>query len=178
MMYHIIATNVKKKRYTKRDKHKCPSKCLSCFTFIKSKKCEGKEIIYEKCNRKSYGEQCFKNHLKNRSKEENKSDTVCLKCERIITGKYVNIHKCGYRERTNCVKYVDKDHKCYLKTIKVKGGYCTVNKNNPCKISKSVKKKDWCFSRRSYTEKYLFYDFECTQDYNGNGNEYIHKNVD
>lgn len=102
----------------------------------------------------------------------------CLKCERIITGKYVNIHKCGYRERTNCVKYVDKDHKCYLKKIKVKGGYCTVNKNNPCKINKSVKKKDWCFSCRSYTEKYLFYDFECTQDYNGNGNEYIHKNVD
>ena len=34
-----------KKAYTKRDKHKCPSKCLSCFTYMKDTKCEGKEII-------------------------------------------------------------------------------------------------------------------------------------
>ena len=31
-----------KKAYTKRDKHKCPSKCLSCFTYNKATKCEGK----------------------------------------------------------------------------------------------------------------------------------------
>ena len=39
-----------KKAYTKRDKHKCPSKCLSCSTYAKDKKCEGNEIICEKCN--------------------------------------------------------------------------------------------------------------------------------
>ena len=53
-----------KKAYTKRDKHKCPSKCLSCFTYAKDKKCEGNEIICEKCNRKFFCKQCFKNHLK------------------------------------------------------------------------------------------------------------------
>ena len=37
-----------KKAYTKRDKHKCPSKCLSCFTYVKDKKCDGKEIVCEK----------------------------------------------------------------------------------------------------------------------------------
>ena len=37
-----------KKAYTKRDKHKCPSKCLSCFTYNKDTKCEGKEIVCEK----------------------------------------------------------------------------------------------------------------------------------
>ena len=36
-----------KKAYTKRDKHKCPSKCLSCFTYMKDTKCESKEIICE-----------------------------------------------------------------------------------------------------------------------------------
>ena len=41
-----------KKAYTKRDKHKCPSKCLPCFTYTKDKKCERNEIICEKCNRK------------------------------------------------------------------------------------------------------------------------------
>ena len=55
-----------KKAYTKRDKHKCPSKCLSCFTYAKDRKCEGNEIVCEKCNRKFFGNRCFKNHLKNR----------------------------------------------------------------------------------------------------------------
>ena len=43
-----------KKAYTKRDKHKCPSKCLSCFTYAKDIKCEDKEIICEKCDRKLF----------------------------------------------------------------------------------------------------------------------------
>ena len=110
-----------KKAYTKRDKHKCPSKCLSCFTYAKDRKCEGNEIVCEKCNRKFFGKRCFKNHLKNRSKIEDKTDIVCdtvkkcNDCSRIITGKYVNSHRCGYSECTNCGKYVGKDHKCYLK---------------------------------------------------------------
>ena len=54
-----------KKAYTKRDKHKCPSKCLSCFTYAKERKCNGIEIVCEKCNRKFFGKRCFKNHLKN-----------------------------------------------------------------------------------------------------------------
>ena len=40
-----------KKAYTKRDKHKCPSKCLSCFTYAKERKCNGKEIVCEKCKK-------------------------------------------------------------------------------------------------------------------------------
>ena len=56
------------KAYTKRDKHKCPSKYLSCFTYAKERKCDGKEIVCEKCNRKFFGKRCLKNHLKNRSK--------------------------------------------------------------------------------------------------------------
>ena len=103
-----------KKAYTKRDKHKCPSKCLSkclsCFTYTKDKKCNGKEIVCEMCNRKFFGKRCFKNHLKNRSNVEGKMDIFCntvkkcLDCSRIITGKYVNSHKCGYSECNNCNK--------------------------------------------------------------------------
>ena len=82
-----------KKAYTKRDKHKRPSMCLSCFTYAKDKKCEGNEIICKKCNRKFFGKRCFKNHLKNRSKVEDKTDIICdtvkkcLDCNRIVTGK-------------------------------------------------------------------------------------------
>ena len=95
-----------KKAYTKRDKHKCPSKCLSCLTYTKDTKCEGKEIICEKCKRKFFGKRCFKNHLKNRSKIEGKTDIVCdtvtkcNDCSRIITGKYVDFLRCGYSEST------------------------------------------------------------------------------
>ena len=52
-----------KKAYTKRDKHKCLSKCLSCFTYNKNTKCDGKTIFCKKCNRKFFGKRCFNNHL-------------------------------------------------------------------------------------------------------------------
>ena len=176
-----------KKTFTRRDKHKCPSKCLSCFTYNKDTKCEGKEIVCEKCNRKFFGKRCLKNHLKNRSKVEGKMDIVCdavkkcLDCNRIITGKYVNDHKCGYSECNNYNKYVGKDHKCFMKKVKAKGGHCSNKK--PCK------KTDWCYSCRTYTEKYIFYDFECTQNTGTHvvnlsiaqdfeGKEYVHNSIE
>ena len=184
-----------KKTYTKRDKHMCPSKCLSCFTYAKERKCDGKEIVCEKCNRKFFGKRCFKNHLKNRTKVEGKTDVVCntvkkcLDCNRIITGKYVNSHKCGYSECNNCNKYVGKNHKCFMKKVKAKGGYCMVSSKKPCKNNDSSKKKGWCYSCRTYTEKYIFYDFEATQNtgthtvnlsiaQDFDGNEYVHNSID
>ena len=192
-----------KKAYTKRDKHKCPSKCLSCFTYAKDKKCEGKEIVCGKCNRKFFGKRCYKNQVKNRSKASTKGEgkqvkltdivfyTVkkCLDCRRIITGKNVNSHKCGYSECNNCNRYVGKDHKCFIKKVKVKGGYCMVNSKKPCKNNDSIEKKDWYHSCRTYTEKYIFYDFETTQNTGThnvslsiaqdiNGKEYLHNSID
>ena len=184
-----------KKAYTKRDKHKCPSKCLSCFTYTKDIKCEGKEIVCEKCNRKFFGKRCFKNHLKNRSKIEGKTDIVCdtvkkcNDCSRIITGKYVNCHKCGYSECTNCGKYVGKNHKCFKKKVKAKGGNCMTFKMESCYNDDSIKKTDWCYPCRTYTEKYMFYDFEATQNtgthtinlsiaQDFNGKEYIHYSIE
>ena len=139
----------RKKAYTRRDKHKCPSKCLSWFTFIKGKKCEGKEIICKNCNRKFFGEKFLRITLRTdlQCKTESKTNSVCesvrkcTDCERIITGKYVKIHKCGYKESDNCDKYVNKDHGCFLKKVKAKGGHCTVNKDKPCKTNESMKRK-------------------------------------
>ena len=169
----------------------------------KNKKCEGKETICEKCNRKFFGKRCFKNHLNNRSKAFTKGkgkqakltdivcDTVkkCLDCNRLITGKYVNCHKCGFSECSNCKKYIDKNHKRYMKKVKAKSGYCTVDKKKPCRTNDSIKKKDWCHSCRTYTEKYIFYDFEATQNtgtdtvnlsiaQDFNGREYLHNSIE
>ena len=87
---------------------------------MKDIKCEGKEIVCDKCNKKSFGKRCFKNHLKNRSKASMKGedkqakltdivcDTVkkCNDCSRIITGKYINNHKCGYTECNNFIYFI------------------------------------------------------------------------
>ena len=183
-----------KNAYTKRDKHKCSSKFLSCFTYAKDKKCEGNEITCSKCNRKFFGKRCFKNHLKIRLKVEHKTDIVCdtvkkyLNCNRIITAKYMNCHRCGFSECKDCNKYVGKNHKCFMKKIKAKGGYCTTGIKEPCKNNNSVKKKDWCYSCRSYTEKYIFHDFEATQNTSTHtvnfsvaqdlcGREYLHNSI-
>ena len=182
-----------KKAYTKKDKHMCPSKCLSCFTYNKDTKCDGKEIICKKCNRKFFGKRCFKNHLKNRSNGDGKMNIVCdavkkcLDCNRIITGKHVKDHKCGYTECTNCGKYVSKNHKCFMKKVRAKGGNC-LNKM-PCKNNESIKKTDWCYSCRTYTDKYIFYDFERTQNTGTHtvnlsiaqdfkGKEYVHNSIE
>ena len=76
----------------------------------------------------------------------------------------MNSHKCGYSECNNCNKYVGKNHKCFMKKVRAKGGYFTVNSKKSCKNNDSIKKKDWCYSCRTYTEKYIFYDFEATQN--------------
>ena len=112
-------------------------------------------------------------------------DTVkkCLDCSHIITGKYS--HKFGYSECNNCNKYVGKNHKCFMKKLKAKGGYCTVD----CKNNDSIEKKDWCYSCRTYTEKYIFYDFEATQNtgthnvnlsnaQDFNGREYLQSSIE
>ena len=72
-----------------------------------------------------------------------------------------------------------------MKKIKAKSGYCTVDSKRPCKNNYSIKKKDWYYSSRTYTEKYIFYDFEATQNtgihtinlsiaQDFDGKEYIH----
>ena len=60
---------------------------------------------------------------------------------------------------------------------------------NPRKNNDSIKKKDWCHSCGTYTEKYTFYDFEATQNtgthtinlsiaQDFDGKEYIHNSIE
>ena len=104
-------------------------------------------------------------------------------------GKYVGVHRCGYSECNNCGKYVGNTHKCFMKGIKAKGGLCTNFKNKRCYDEDSIKKADWCYSCRTYTEKYIFYDFEATQNTGTHtvnlsiaedfdGKEYIHHSIE
>ena len=150
-----------KKSYTKRDKHKCPSKCLSCFK--SDSNCKGPEITCKACNRVFHGDKCFKEHVRNRSKGE-KPDIVCdlvkkcLKCSRVVTN--LKKHVCGHSECSNCKKYCDPhDHKCYMLVKETKGGYCT--RDGACE---DMPKKDRCLCCKTYTHNYMFYDLETQQN--------------
>ena len=183
-----------KRAYTRRDKHKCPQKCLSCFKYFPDgNKCDGKNITCKQCNRVFHGNSCFKNHTSNRSKKDG-DDSVCtsvakcLKCNQIILKPYIKIHKCGFKMCNNCNKYCENNHKCFIKKIKCKGGNCTKDSKKTCRLNKSLPKKDYCYSCRTYNEKYLFFDFECIQNtgthevnlaicHDFNGNETIFNDI-
>ena len=75
------------------------------------------------------------------------------------------------------------------KKVKAKRGYCMAGNKEPCKNNDSIEKKDWCHSCRTYTEKYIFYDFEATQNTGTHtmnlsiaqdfiGNEYVHNSIE
>ena len=78
-----------------------------------------------------------------------------------------------------------------MKKVKSKGGYCMVETlvRNLVKNNDLITKKDWCYSCRTYTEKYIFYDFEATQNTGThnvslsiaqeiNGREYLHSSIE
>ena len=168
-----------KKSYKKRDCHKCPSKCIACFKYFPDGiKCSGDLINCNSCHRSFFGQDCFDEHKRNRGKSDVVCEKVvkCLHCERTIT---VKDHICGYSTCSNCKSYCNmKSHKCYMTKKQCKGGNCT-----GCSPDKK------CYACKTKTEKYMFYDFECTQetgihvvnlavvqDYKGN--EYVFNTID
>ena len=149
-----------KEDYTRRDKHKCPNKCLACFKYDSN--CKDPEIICNDCNRVFFGQKCFDEHKRERGTGE--SDIVCdlvkkcLDCKRIVRD--LEKHICGYSECNNCNEYCNlQDHKCYMKAVETKGGFCT--KDEACK---NLKPDDWCKCCKTRTDRYMFYDFETQQD--------------
>ena len=95
------------KSYTRRDKHKCPNKCLACF---KTEQHTGDKITCSKCNRRFFGQKCYDEHLRDRSKG-GKRDVMrelikkCLKCNCTVTD--LTKHVCGYTTCNNCKSYCD-----------------------------------------------------------------------
>ena len=150
-----------KESYAHRDRHKCPTKCLSCFK--SNSDCKGPEITCNKCNRVFRGDKCFKEHIRNRAKGK-KPDIVCnlvkkcLKCSRVVTN--LKKHVCGYSECSNCKEYCDPhDHKCYMLVKETKEGHCT--RDGACA---DMSPKDRCLCCKTYTHNYMFNDFETQQD--------------
>ena len=99
-----------KKSYKCRDKHRCPLKCLACF---KTEHHSGGKITCGECNRVFFGQKCYGEHLRDRSKGK-KLDVVCelvqkcLKCKRTLsdlTVCVVTVNSIVTQKRTNVTCY-------------------------------------------------------------------------
>ena len=153
-----------KKSYTQRDKHRCPSKCTACFKNGKCNRLDQIQIQCGECNRTFFGQDCFDEHKRNRATKKGKLDIVCfvvqkcLQCKRSTTD--LSAHLCGYSKCSNCDELVDPStHQCYMKWKPSKGGVCT----EPECTDETPKNKR-CYNCKTRSTKYVFYDFETSQD--------------
>ena len=156
-----------KTSYNTKDKHKCKieKKEYRCNVCNGEKHPENviKNPDWKYCSdcfRWFYNEECFKNH-----KDNGTCETVwkCKKCKKFLLWGNTNpaTHKCGEKLCRNCKELVLEDHKCYIQKKLCKGGYC--EKMVPCFLFET-KKNDICYSCKTYTERYLFFDFEAMQE--------------
>ena len=134
-----------KKCFSSKNKHKCSFKCNICCStdcdcidadFSKIKEWKG----CDDCFRFFPSDKCFSNHIKEDKKGNCPCNRVwkCRDCKKIINreDQTPEQHTCGDYKCRNCNKMVSKDHKCYM---------MPTSKTEP-------------------SEKYIFFDFEATQD--------------
>ncbi|KAE9530087.1 hypothetical protein AGLY_011549 [Aphis glycines] len=152
------------KPYQNKDKHKCVEEyniCKMCTYFgirIEHSSSTKNRIYCEKCNRYCYNQECLDNH-------NYICDYVykCIDCNRIVLRDKKHKHKCGYSECRNCLEEVKiNKHQCYMQHRSQKGGKCI---NGCCKCDKKIPNIKGNRNRLcSYTEKYLFFDYEAQQE--------------
>ncbi|XP_072384507.1 uncharacterized protein [Diabrotica undecimpunctata] len=161
------------------------------------------KILCELCNRFCFNIECLHNH-----------EAMCkevFKCEKgNKVCKRATEHVCGYSMCRNCNTFVEiATHHCYMMKKPAKGGICEVpcvcnNRSNEenmgCrkhyKTTVTCKYPCQCnglsnipINRCTYTEKYLFFDYEAMQDtdihipnlviaHDFNGNKFVFKDND
>ena len=141
------------KAFNVKTQHKCNSWCNSCGT-ANCKEIHGQEKICNACNYTCRSIECYNRHTKGKliSKGQRKGQRAesicskvwkCLQCGVVLNKKFRNhaFHQCGEIKCKNCYQYsTDENHFCYMRAIS------------------SEKKKT--------AGKFLFYDYECTQEEN------------
>jgi hypothetical protein len=134
--------------------HSCVAECNLCFSDCKGTK-DGHFVLQKckECNRHFKGNECFAAHKKNFSGtkksicQKYKKCNLCKKTYLDIRKQFQKSHVCNEMFCTNCNDFVEQNHKCYIKTVSEK-------RTNSVYGSK----------KRSFVQKYIFFDFECMQD--------------
>ena len=144
-----------KKTYTNKDKHKCEFKCNICCSYdcpgVSKNKEENDWITCDDCWRSFPNEKCYDNHKKRDTITQGKNkgkakksvcDTIykCPSCKKMYDKEKFPMaeHKCGDEWCKNCDCKVNsmEGHKCFMMPKKIKAP----------------------------SEKYIYFDFECSQD--------------
>ena len=154
------------KTYDHNDGHTCPKQS----NIYKCNVCNGRKhsddiidkpkwIECTKCQRWFFNQECFTNHVENKT-----CDAIwkCNSCRKILMWEQTNptTHKCGERKCKNCNEMVLQNHKCHMQNKQSKGGYCM--REIPCWLENN--KRDMCYACKTRCEKYFYFDFECEQE--------------
>lgn len=126
-----------------RDKHDCQVSCVVCG----SNECRFVADEWQsctKCQNQLRSNACFERHLKPKNSRVIDSESrcklywKCTQCKKIVDTRKRNPvdHFCGEWLCKCCKNYVDTDHLCFIRALEQK---------DPC-------------------QKFIFFDFECTQD--------------
>lgn len=129
------------------------------------------ETYCEACDRYCYDDECLAAHRR--------PDGVCenwYKCSgcNLVRSRHVN-HGCGYYKCRNCLKFkkFDKPHRCHMTQKIQKGGVCgCVECDCYCGGGGKCTAPDG--HKCTYTEKYLFFDYEAIQESGVHEANYVH----
>lgn len=144
-----------KKTYKDKDKHKCKYKCSCCATSgcfdVFLPKEDKSWINCADCWRSFPSQKCYDNHKRSEEKKsgKNKGEQKLSMCDRVF--------KCP-----ECKKFYDKS-KYRMEEHRCGDTWC---KNCDCKINTNDGHKCYMFPKapNKTDTKYIFFDFECSQD--------------
>ena len=136
-----------KKGYQHKERHSCNNPCHYC-RHLHADTDEDWQYC-NTCNCKFINQECFMLHLK-KSEQGDKStcDILyrCKSCYQLINrSKHKRPHVCGETYCKTCKEYVNDDHLCFMQ---------------PVSADEDISEHQ----RKEKQTKYIFFDFECTQD--------------
>ena len=132
-----------KNGYDHMETHRCNNPCIYCHHIHEFK--SEKWIYCRDCHRHLQNGVCFELHKRQTKLGKSTCEKYfkCNKCDQTINMKYhKNQHVCGENYCKVCKDFFQEDHRCYMQ---------------PTDSEKSD-------NQRQATLKYIFFDFECTQD--------------
>ncbi|WAR14681.1 ZN358-like protein [Mya arenaria] len=137
-----------KKGYDHKERHICNNPCVYCH-HIHSEE-EGRWKFCAECNRYFINDTCFKMHLLKSESGKSTCNTYfkCDKCDQTINmNRHKKEHVCNELYCKTCKGFYAEDHLCFMQ---------------PLNMDHDSSKKSTSKNREHF--KYIFFDFECTQD--------------
>ncbi|XP_052776205.1 uncharacterized protein LOC128214030 [Mya arenaria] len=136
-----------KKGYSNKEQHACNNPCVHCHRIHDDDSFNWEHCI--DCNRNFMNETCFAMHKQNHDVGTSTCSMYykCKDCGQAINvRKHKKAHVCNEKYCKTCKEFVEEDHQCFMQ---------------PTEESESERET---VKKKTNDTKYIFFDFECTQD--------------